>query len=417
VKRRKHHAACAATALLLVLGLATTAQGQESIRMSMASAAAAEARQRAASTIGYYNLKLGPTAWNFGADLGLDYNSNVNYSQTDPEGDFIFRPHINTRLLWPVSDQNSLNLTLDAGYLAYLQHSTLDRVFIRGSELSFDLYVGDFWINFHDRFSILEDTYQDPSVAGTGGYSNLQNALGVAPVWDLNKIVLRLGYDHVNYISLAGNQNWSDAQAEVFSWSAGYALRPRTLLGVELGEQLMQYTGAYTYFSEAKQWNAGCFYDTQASEYIHFTGHAGYTAYTPEGGQSGNTSGNFDGVYAQIALTHRLNRKVDYSLSAGRSVTFVLYGGTVDLYSASLQAQWRILRKISLGGGFDYNHGSQLLSGGETYDQYGPRISLTRPISAKLSGSLGYQLYWRGSNLAGRNYTTSVVSLNLNYKF
>jgi hypothetical protein len=418
VKRRKHHAACAATALLLVLGLATAAQGQESIRMSMASAAAAEARQRAASSFGYYNLKLGPTAWNFGAGLEVDYNSNVNYSQTDPEGDFIFRPQINTRLLWPLSDQNSLNLALGAGYSAYVQHSTLDQLFITpGSELSFDMYVGDFWINFHDRFSITENTYQDPSVAGTGGYSQLQNALGVTPVWDLNKIVLRLGYDHLNYISLGGNQNRPDGQAEVVSWSAGYALRPKTLLGVELGGQLMRYTGANTYFSSAEQWNAGCFYETQASEYIHFTGHAGYTVYTPEGGQSGYTAENFNGMYAQLTLTHRVNQYLDYSLSGGRNVTFALYGGTVEQYSASLQAQWRILRKISLGAGFDYYHGSQLLSGGETYDQYGPRISLSRPISAKLSGGLGYQVYWRGSNQADRNYTTSVVSLNLNYRF
>ena len=53
----------------------------------------------------------------------------------------------------------------------------------------------------------------------------------------------------------------------------------------------------------------------------------------------------------------------------------------------------------------------------ETYNQYGPGISLSRPITAKLSSSLGYQLYWRDSNLAGRNYTVNVVSLNLSYTF
>ena len=78
---------------LLILGLATVADGQEAVRLSMAGEAAAAAQRRANSTIGYYNLKLGPTAWNFNAGLGVDYNSNVNYTEDDPEADFIFRPH------------------------------------------------------------------------------------------------------------------------------------------------------------------------------------------------------------------------------------------------------------------------------------------------------------------------------------
>jgi hypothetical protein len=239
----------------------------------------------------------------------------------------------------------------------------------------------------------------------------------VAPVWDLNKIVLRLGYDHVNYLTLTGNQNLQDGQAEVVSSSVGYVLRPRTLLGVELGGQLMQYTGTNTLYGSAEQWNAGCFCDTQVSDYIHFTGHAGYTVYLPEGSNGGNTQPNFSGVYAQIVLMHRINQYMDYSLSGGRSITFALYGGTVDLYSASLQAQWRVLRQMSLSAGFLYNHGSQLLLGGETFDQYGPQIGLTRPISAKVSGALSYQFYWRGSNQANRDYTASILSLNFTYKF
>ena len=119
--------------------------------------------------------------WKFSTGLGLDYNDNVNYTQENPEGDFIFRPQMNVQMLLPVSDQNSLSLALGAGYSAYVQHPELNRTFITpNTGLSFDLYVGDFWINLHNRISITEDTYQDPSVAGTGGYSQLQNSLGLA---------------------------------------------------------------------------------------------------------------------------------------------------------------------------------------------------------------------------------------------
>jgi len=393
--------------------------------MSMASAQAAAARHQADATAGYYNLKLGPTAWNFDAGLGVEYNSNVNYTESNPEGDVIFRPQINARMRWPVSDQNSLSLVLGGGYSAYVNHSQLDRAFITpGSELSFDLYVGEFWINLHDRFSITENTYQDPTVAGSGNYSQLQNSLGTATVWDLNKAILRFGYDHVNYDTLNGGNGQSSGgqpsgYSEVFSTSAGYALKPGMLLGVELGGSLITYTTTTTNtpYSNANQWNVGGFYDAPLTEYIHCAAHAGYTVYSPEASGDMNAPASFTGMYGQLDLTHRVNQYVTQTLSGGRTISVAYAGGTIDRYFVHWQADWQVLRKISLGTSFSYEHGSQVSGGAETYDQYGPGLTLGKSITEKLSGSLGYQIYWRDSNLPGRNYTVNVVSLNLTYRF
>ena len=105
----------AATVLAAFLSFATTIiQGQEAVRMSMASAYAAETRHQTASTLGYYNLKLGTTAWRFGTGLGLEYSDNINNSPKT-EGDFILRPQVNALMFLPVTDKNSLNLTLGGG--------------------------------------------------------------------------------------------------------------------------------------------------------------------------------------------------------------------------------------------------------------------------------------------------------------
>src|SRR5205823_14204025 len=114
-----------------------------------------------------------------------------------------------------------------SGYSVYVQHPKLDQVFLTpGSELSFDIYAGNFWINLHDRVSITDNAYQDPTVSGTGDYEQFQNALGFSALWDLNKIVLKAGYDHVNYIALGGTtQNRPSGQSEVFSVAGGYVLQ------------------------------------------------------------------------------------------------------------------------------------------------------------------------------------------------
>jgi len=393
-------------------------RAQEAIRQSLASAEAAEARRKASTTLNYYNLKIGTTGWRFGAGLGLEYIDNVGLNAKRKEDDFVVRPQVNLEMLWPVTEKNSLTLKTGIGYSAYVQHSDLDRIFIKpGSELSFDLYAGDFWINLHDRFSITEGAYQDPTVSGTGDYARLENAVGVTTLWDLNKVNLRVGYDHVDYLSLSTHGRQPDGQSELFSSSASYAIKPGMSAGIELGGGLLNYSGTNTLFSEATQWSLGSFFSTELSEYIHFRGSVGYIVYSPESRGTAGAGKDFTGVYAQIGISHRPNQYVNYRLSGGRTLTFAFYGGTVDLYYARLDATWDVVQKINISTAFDFEHGSQISSGNETFDRYGAGLSLGRIITSKLSGSLGYRFYWRRSDVAGRSYTVNVVSLNLNYAF
>jgi hypothetical protein len=409
---------CSAAASVLLLLLSSAAWGQEAIRMSLAGAEAARARRQAASTPGYYDVTLGPTLWKFQAGLGIEYTDNINLTPSPSEGDFSFRPRINTEMLWPLTDKNSLNLKAGVGYSAYVQHSELNRVFVTpGSELSFDVYSGDVWINLHDRFSIMESAYQDPTVAGTGDYARLENAVGTSVLWDLNKVILRVGYDHVDYLALSTNGQQPDGQSELFSASAGYAIKPGMQAGIELGGGLLSYFGTNVAFRDSIQWNVGSFLEAPLSEYIRVRGSIGYTVYRPDASGTIGAGREFSGVYAQVAITHRLNEYVDYSLTGGRSLSFALYGGSVDLYYARLTANWRIVEKVTISTSLDFDHGTQVGFGTETFDRYGAAVILGRAITSKLSGNIGYRFYRRESDLAGRDYSVNVVTLTLNYAF
>src|SRR5882762_2904258 len=95
------------TAFSFLLLPTPTIHAQEAVRMSLAGAEAAEARRKVANTPDYFNLKLGPTTWNFSSGLGAEYNDNVGLNQdTNRQSDVIFRPQLNTRMLWPVTEQN-----------------------------------------------------------------------------------------------------------------------------------------------------------------------------------------------------------------------------------------------------------------------------------------------------------------------
>ena len=391
--------------------------------MSLAGAEAAEARKKAATTAGYYNLRLGPTAWNFNAGLGFELNDNIQLESVAPKADLIVRPELNARMLLPLTDRNSLNLAFGAGYSAYVRYPQYDRFFLTpGSEISFDMYAGDFWFNFHDRASVTENAYQDPTVVGSANYSQFENALGVNATWDLNRVVTRAGYDHVNYITVQGSQSAGappDGYSEVFSGSSGYRLTSGILAGAELGGSLIHYSSstANQTFTDATEWNAGGFCEAQFSQYMAARVSAGYTEFLPEASGTNQSLQTLGGVYVQLSLNHRLNRLLNYSISGGRTLNTTFYGGTVVMVDARCALNWNILRNTTVTTSFDYEHGTQFYGTTEIFDRYGPSISLARRITAKLSATLSYQYYWRASDLPDRDYSNNILQLALTYRF
>ena len=383
--------------------------------MSLASESAAEARRKSASAPDSFDLQLGPTAWSFGAGLDVEANGNIRFTANDAQFDVITRPQLTTRMVWPLSEANSLDLALAAGYSAYALHPEFNRAFIApGSELSLDLYVGDFWINLHDRLSVTENAYQDPTVVGSGDYSQLQNVAGVAATWDLNKLIFRSGYDHATYVTLSGG-GVPEGNSDTFGFSAGYRWRPTTVISLESGGGRISYHGD-TAGSPAWDWNVGVSWEAQPMQYVTVKAAAGYTVYRSETSAAQSSALDFNGIYARLGLNHRVNKHLEYNLDAGRSISFGFFNGTVDMYSAVLDARWHVFEKLSLGTGFEFEHGTELTSSSETFDRFGPRLSLDRPLTAKMSGALRYQFYHRLSDVAGRDYNINLVTLNITYR-
>lgn len=388
------------------------AGAQEALRASIAGSESARARREAMGSIGYYNLKMGPVGLRAATGLAMDFTDNVNLGGADTEGDLIIRPSVNTQLIWPMTDRNVLNLNVQVGYSAYMENSQLNQLYITpGTELSFDFFVGDFVINVHDRPSLTQNAYQDPTVVGTGDYAQFQNEAGVSVLWDLNKAVLSTGYDHVNYLSLTSESRRPDGESELFYLSGGWRVQPEMLLGLVAGSGLIRYTSDLS--PDATQWSVGGFYSWQLSQYLRGRADVGYTVYTPDAPGFKEVSG----VYARLSLDHRLNRLVSYTLSGGRTLNLSFYGGAYELYTVNLNLNWNLVRKVGMATSFWYEHGTQPYASPEVFDRFGAGVSFGRTLTRKLSGHLGYQYILRLSNLPNGEYTINTVSLSFNYRF
>lgn len=401
---------------------------QEALRMSMTGELAAAARRDAASTLGYYNLKLGPTLWTLVSGLGVGYTDNVALQGAGTGGDLFFTPEMGAQMRMPVTDKNSLDFGMNVGYMAYTKHSNLDRFFISpGSELSFDMFVDNVVVNFHDRPSISQYAYQDPTLVG-GNYVRFENQAGLAAKWDMNRITLNAGFDHVNYQNLGSSSggNYPDGQSEVLFMNAGYVAKPARIIGLESGVSFLVYDFSKTGLSATNQIQGGtqsslgAYYTDRLTDHIQVQAHAGYTFFSPD--LPPTIKGDFDtaGPYLSLTLTHQINERIRHSLSGGRIVTQALYGGNYTTDFLRWQADWRVIHKVSLSTPLAlerWSQSSSVIGATDEFNRVTAGITLSRPLGQKLGSSLGYQFYWRDAGTAKFAYTVNTFTLSFNYKF
>ncbi len=278
-RRRSCTSSAGATLLTLFFPVvfgATALRAQDYIRPSLAGEASAEARRQTIDRIPY-NLLVGPIRFRLSSTVGLEYNDNINIAERDTQEDFIFRPEVNLSALWPVTQLNTLRLDIGLGYAFYADHSenNTNAILLRpGSQLSFDLFVGDVRINFHDRFSLEQDPIGERQLSGVVDYGRFQNTAGVSVLWDLNKAVVTLGYDHYTFIATNDDFDYLDRNAEILSGSVSFAVSSTTGVGFESTYVFNAYER--NLLNDSDTLSIGGFVETQLSNYLKLRVAAGY---------------------------------------------------------------------------------------------------------------------------------------------
>jgi len=404
---------CAGVLLLLLLA-SVRLNAQEALRASMAGDLAAASRKQAQNTVGYYNLMWGPVTLRASSGLSEQYSDHPQ-NAADSKADFITRPSANIQLNWPVTEYNTLNLSLDGGYSLYAQDSALDQFFFNpGSGLSFDFYVGSWVIDLHDRLTMTENSYNNPTAHGYQGTTTVQNDGGVSGMWDLNKLVVNVGYDHVNYMNLGqSGANQPDSSTENVSLNAGLRVNSAIIVGPEVGGSLVTYNQTDNALnSNGTQWSAGAFSSFQVSEHLSLRLDGGFSDYTPENTKT-NLNQNMTGLYFQLSVSHLINEHVSYTVSAGRSMDFS-YNGLYDRLFFSFTPNWLIVRNFSFSTPLSWEQDTR---SGVSYSQWSAGFSVGHPLTKKLSASLSYQWIDETSNQAAYTYTGNIAGLNFTYQF
>jgi hypothetical protein len=391
---------------------------QEALRSSMAGDAAAEAERVQFQSMAY-TIKSGDFILQVTPSLEVDWNDNVNLTKTDPESDFILSPHLVLDAHYPIGMRNELLLSVDAGYNKYFNHDELSAWYLSsGSQLSFNVYIKDLLINLHDRFQYIQDPAQNAAVSGTGSYGTYENTAGLSGTWNLEDVILTLGYDHQNTESLASQFNDVNSSSEMATAQAGLKLLPKLTVGVEGSASFMSYEEAL--LNDNQEYSIGVYGQWQPDSFLSVKPRLGYTVFDSSQTSTSIKAGNLTSWYADLSLTHQVTKFLTYSLSIGHEIQPGIESDAIEDSYIRPNLTWNIINGVVLNTSLFYEHGSE--GGGQqasllesNFDWYGGQLSLSYSPMKRLHVSLNYRLTLRSSDAALDEYTQNMVGLQIAY--
>jgi hypothetical protein len=375
--------------------------------------------------------------------LEMDYNDNVALSKTGAQSDFILKPLLQLTGSYPVTRQNLLSFSAGVGYDEYLEHGQYSALRVKSdSQLSFDMYIKDFWINFHDRFSYFQDPSAEASLAGTAVYGGLMNAAGLSTTWDLEDVVLTLAYDHQNFISSSGQFSYLNRASELPLARAGFRFNSQLTAGVEGSASFTSYD--QNVLNNNQSYSAGVYADWKPGSYLHVQPRAGYVIYqfhhTSQSAQLSQSAPVFylgsptfvlpgesiqtqdlNTWYADLTVSHQISKAASYALSAGHEVRPGIESDAIEDWYVRPSITWTIVKDLALNTSLFYEHGNQgagNVTGNltEKYDWYGGGLTFSYPVMKKLMLSLNYRLTLRASDIPTRDYAQNIVGIKLTYQ-
>jgi len=434
---------------VLLLCAAPIVRAQDAIRPSLAGEASAEARRQSIENIPY-NLQLGPMKLRFSATLGVEYNDNVNLAEDDSaflpspfgpvlatqqQSDFIIRPQVNVNLLWPITQLNTFKLDLGIGYAFYMDHSDYDTNTILlspGSQLAFDIFVGDFRINIHDRFSLEQDPIAELSLSNVADYGRFQNTAGVSVLWDLNAAVVTVGYDHYNFISTTDLFDYLDRNAEMVT--ASIAVTPSSAMSVGVEGAFVDTYYDQNILNDSVTYSAGAFLETQVTGFVKLRIAGGYQNIDFDNSGLVNDPNDVSDYYANLLLSHRVNTVLTHSLSLGHETQLGINSNFITLNYVRHTANWNILYHTLLSTELFYEDADD--SGGtlpantpgpggflfnpfvaEHIHRYGGALSLGYQLTPHVTLGFRYQYTQKDSDQLLRDYSQNRVSVDGTYSF
>ena len=421
---------------------------------------------------GKRNLALGPVNIGLGLYSGLEYNSNVNRSNTAPVSDFIGSMMFNLTANYRVTQNNVLSLTTAFGVDHYFQNPELAPYgngnyilnVLPGSTLAFDIKVGPIYMTFYDRVSVRPATNNAFALNSTANFGVFQNDAGVAMNWAINsKWSLSVNYNNSISSALQDNSKQFNRQLDTLQGALTYSPHGTWSAGYEGIVTLLTYEEPV--LNDGVLVNSGVFFRAPlgGSTFVRVAGGLQRfnfeepTVFAPLG--PGDSSDLSD-YYFNFSVNHQINNRVSHVLSFGResalnltsnfvTANYVNYGvsiitskggrlaitgyheeaepslfnpgyaqtqAPVTQYGLDTYYNHQITSKLSMGAGYHFGR-TDSEAANTDFDQHAFSANLSMALTGKAMLNMGYRFLTTKTEVGNLDFNQHRIILGLSYNF
>ena len=97
-------------------------------------------------------------------------------------------------------------------------------------------------LNFHDRFAIVQNPIDEPTLSNVARFDRFQNSAGVTAFVELNDLKFVFGYDHFTFDSLDSEFDSLDRREEQFYGSASLRFTDAVTAGLDGNDRDREFT-------------------------------------------------------------------------------------------------------------------------------------------------------------------------------
>jgi len=270
-------------------------------------------------------------------------------------------------------------------------------------------------------------------------FQRFENIAGIGVIWDLNKLVLTLNYDHINFISSnlqvlngadltdPGNLNYN---ADQVSMSGTYAFTTTLSAGLEGAASIRQYTNSGV---EDDAISVGPFVRFEVDPNFKVSASGGFQAVSTGSGNltaaQVNTvglvnpalgAGTTNSYYVNLTLDHRMNQYYTDRFSVGHETQLDVFSQQSEVTYVTYTSSWKVNQSLNLAFTLNYqdvSSPSSSLISTPSYSLFGAGVQANFPVTRRISGSVLYQFNDKFDTPAGQDYVQNRLGLILNYHF
>ena len=273
-------------------------------------------------------------------------------------------------------------------------------------------------------------------MSGVRDYGRFENTAGVSVLWDLNKVLFQVGYDHYNFISVTNAFDYLNRNSEMVQGSLAFIVTPTITIGPEGNAVFTRFDKSV--LNDNEDYSVGGFIEAELTNNLKVRAAGGYQWIDFDHNFVNFNFGPFVVVvpdhkdlrdyYVNGLIGHRINAQLSQTLSAGHENQLGVNSNYITLNYVRHTLSWNLIRNTLLStefffedadesGGFAGIFSPVPLGSGEHFHRIGGAITLGYQLMPHVTLGVRYQGTSKDSDLLLRDYNQNRISVDGTYSF